>query len=882
MAPTLPNIINKKQRTGEHNNASGTSRIALASMAIEVYNQSKTGSSSSALLNKINDRDIRKQVIELVRSIPSNFGIDSINERNGTLDVSRHIYRALALEFTKFTLEELRNVMILIIQKNVKKNVGCNMIGVSESTLDSYFGTIIAGCGDDSIKSIRNLQNEFINGNHERKLFIINCINSFERPNIGRPTLLPPAHEDMFAIHQAGQADFGRGVSKSMKQANFRNHVQGIGKSLLDGAQIEDDDDDDMIKDKKLKSKKGNELVNAKIPRSYMAQMQNRVESRLDAKEVSKKASGVSQKRAVAANPLLQHRWVVNVVLPHYKKLRDEGILQTDQPPPKNIHNYDEVGSDDDGKINRVSTLYFTNNDLNRSTDRQIQIKSAERASFHNSLLVGNNATGDLDTEAEPFIIKQSADTELRGDLTWKLDKYEASGLEIGIGHSPSGYSTQDIFDRMIRRLVLKCKCSVTDPHFAFFDAHDSHMGPDTLQFCLDRGMHVFFFPSNNSINDQPEDNGPNGMLQAIINRKLQDWNVVHSAICMNQVFMNEVLVDALYEFTHHPKRVQCVINAFASCNLSPMIPFFKPDYSGISDELQANPKLLKRLKDRVLLSSPFITDPEELKILALITNANIASVSAPLPSIKLSNLVYQNGLAMNTTATTINQTTGEVYTIMLSETAREQLGKSHIIPTQQVLKDLKEQKQLKKVKLSKKELGDGINDGDDDNDGGGGLTIDNVRSTKFGCLVNAKMIGLLSEKSKLKEAQELKTKTNKENKVIKADGAKKAGRILKDAAIKFFKLNIIEKDRKLWIKIKLQPEIHSSIKAFGASVIDPNGNGKTVLKVDALKTKLYSLITEAIENGEDDDVPLDPETSEDDEDDDANPETKEGDDDSI
>ena len=123
---------------------------------MEVYNKSKTGSSSSALLNKITDRDIRKQVNDLVRSIPSNFGIDSVNERNGTLDVARHIYRALSLEFTKCTLEELRNVMILIIQKNVKKKVGCHMIGVPESTLDSYFGTIIAGCGDDCIKNIRD------------------------------------------------------------------------------------------------------------------------------------------------------------------------------------------------------------------------------------------------------------------------------------------------------------------------------------------------------------------------------------------------------------------------------------------------------------------------------------------------------------------------------------------------------------------------------------------------------------------------------------------------------------------------------------------------------------------------------------------------------
>ena len=134
MSLTLPNI-NKKQRTGEPNNAAGISRIALASIAIDVYNQSKTGSSLSALLNKIADRDIRKQVIELVKSIPSNFGIDSVNERNGTLDVTRHIYRALALEFTKCTLEELRNVMVLIIQKNVKKKVGCHMIGISESTL---------------------------------------------------------------------------------------------------------------------------------------------------------------------------------------------------------------------------------------------------------------------------------------------------------------------------------------------------------------------------------------------------------------------------------------------------------------------------------------------------------------------------------------------------------------------------------------------------------------------------------------------------------------------------------------------------------------------------------------------------------------------------
>ena len=294
------------------NAVGGINKIQLASVSIELYHQHKLQPSKS--LEKLassvikNDRDLKKQVVNIVRDVPSNMGIDTTDIRTGTLNVARYIHRKLGLDFTKFTLAELRNLMINVVMKKAKKKEGCDHLGLSESSLDNYFKTVGSSLNlDNNQGNLRTIQRLYVAADEEseqdkdnKRSIIVASINKFELPIPGRPTLLPATMEDMFMLHEGGKANHAAGVSKTLMAHSYKNYLSNIAE-LCENVAADDPNYD-------LLQKKAEQLRSVKVVPQTISKMKIRLEERNPAvKGTFAKSSGISQKRAKAANPLTHH-----------------------------------------------------------------------------------------------------------------------------------------------------------------------------------------------------------------------------------------------------------------------------------------------------------------------------------------------------------------------------------------------------------------------------------------------------------------------------------------------------------------------------------------------------------------------------------------------
>jgi hypothetical protein len=78
------------------------------------------------------------------------------------------------------------------------------------------------------------------------------------------------------------------------------------------------------------------------------------------------------------------------------------------------------------------------------------------------------------------------------------------------------------------------------------------------------------------------------------------------------------------------------------------MVLFFNEDYTSVSDDVKADPNLLKSLKARVLQSIKYVTDQEEQRILHLILDYENVTPAQLLPEIVHYTYKQVSGLPMN------------------------------------------------------------------------------------------------------------------------------------------------------------------------------------------------------------------------------------------
>lgn len=84
-------------------------------------------------------------------------------------------------------------------------------------------------------------------------------------------------------------------------------------------------------------------------------------------------------------------------------------------------------------------------------------------------------------------------------------------------------------------------------PQFVFQDGFDGHWSKTCDELRAD-GIFCFFLRSQNSISDQPNDNGLNAMNHANVNNSLAKIKYTHPNLPMTVPYFNQALADGWFE----------------------------------------------------------------------------------------------------------------------------------------------------------------------------------------------------------------------------------------------------------------------------------------------------------------------------------------------
>ena len=89
------------------------------------------------------------------------------------------------------------------------------------------------------------------------------------------------------------------------------------------------------------------------------------------------------------------------------------------------------------------------------------------------------------------------------------------------------------------------CSASPVNNQILLFDGHDSHFDNHALTQMKIKNIQPFILKAGDSINDQPNDSGPNSKLKALYNRPKAKGMVKYGNTRFQPYHMNAVLVEA-------------------------------------------------------------------------------------------------------------------------------------------------------------------------------------------------------------------------------------------------------------------------------------------------------------------------------------------------
>ena len=96
--------------------------------------------------------------------------------------------------------------------------------------------------------------------------------------------------------------------------------------------------------------------------------------------------------------------------------------------------------------------------------------------------------------------------------------------LDWTVHHTPSGYMDRDGWLKAMNQFFNICVASPVNNQILFFNGHDSHFDDRTLTQIQNKNIQPFILKAGDSINNQPNDNGPNSKLKALYNILKAKW----------------------------------------------------------------------------------------------------------------------------------------------------------------------------------------------------------------------------------------------------------------------------------------------------------------------------------------------------------------------
>ena len=136
-----------------------------------------------------------------------------------------------------------------------------------------------------------------------------------------------------------------------------------------------------------------------------------------------------------------------------------------------------------------------------------------------------------------PVIIQQAKE--------YSEDLHHNIPLDWTVHNTSSGYMDRDGWLKAVTQFSKICGASPVNNQIIFFDGHDSHFDDRALTHMKSKNIQPFILKVGDSINDQPNDNGPNSTLKALYNRSKAKWMVKDGTTRFQPHHMNAVLVEA-------------------------------------------------------------------------------------------------------------------------------------------------------------------------------------------------------------------------------------------------------------------------------------------------------------------------------------------------
>lgn len=166
-----------------------------------------------------------------------------------------------------------------------------------------------------------------------------------------------------------------------------------------------------------------------------------------------------------------------------------------------------------------------------------------------------------------------------------------------------------------------------------FIDGHDSHWDIEAIKWLKGQHVHVLFLKSNDSINDQANDNGPNAALRRKYNDRYNEWRARFSGIAYNQSFFKGVIALAWDDFVKDSNTKSIIVEAFKKTRIYPL-----------EDDLDTSTLKTDRDVRNAKLTSLFVTDDTDRNTIKIFSEQEIAKATVECNIIQISKLVDPTG----------------------------------------------------------------------------------------------------------------------------------------------------------------------------------------------------------------------------------------------
>ena len=129
-------------------------------------------------------------------------------------------------------------------------------------------------------------------------------------------------------------------------------------------------------------------------------------------------------------------------------------------------------------------------------------------------------------------------------------DLHHNAPLDWTVHHIPSGYMDIDVCLKAMNQWSNTCSASHVNNKMLFLDGHDSRFDDRALIQMQIKNIQTFILKAGDSINGQPDENGPNSKMNAIYNILKSKWMPKYGTTSFQPHHMNSVLVETWKAFT--------------------------------------------------------------------------------------------------------------------------------------------------------------------------------------------------------------------------------------------------------------------------------------------------------------------------------------------